>query len=164
MSDDLPQYKSQIEQLKEKALNRPLKESIKPVNRLSIVKRITHEPLEDAPKQFTSSSSENLSGEEECYSRRKVLGEQWEKLDLGFLDETSVGYVIIENLEGMFLHTNPSEEEKALLPKKRILIKSDFGIFIPPGQMFDCHPSDVSKIEIRAELGPIKYKVHILPR
>lgn len=101
----------------------------------SVYYRYSGAPACDSTSRFVRL----ITSDEQVYDRKLTIGEQWVKLDTGWLAD-KVGLLKIENLEGQGLWTrsNPTNEQLEELRQKII----EVGI-IPPTETEDKKPMKV---------------------
>jgi len=136
-----------------------------PVSNLTVLSTVYHSQPGEDPSMCEAKFSAPLESNEQPYVRKKTVGNAWEKLDCGWLQEASL--VVIINTEGTNLQTRPSEEESAEIASRVIHLRysgSDCHWEIPPKKFFLGAPSDVDLLEIRCAKGSAKVHIHVFPR
>lgn len=103
----------------------------------------------------------------EPYQRRQTATSDPQPLDLGWVRPEQVGFIVIENLEGLGRQEYPSEEERADIARRVIEIDcgSNSGCWlVEPGLYFFGKPVNSTSIKIRCRYKTATYKVHIFPK
>lgn len=134
-------------------------------DRLTIVETVYHRQYGEEATSVESRFTRELETQEQPYTRRLKVEEDWRSLDVGWIAQ--VGMLIIENTEGKFLHRNPTEAEKAETLKKILEIKhegSEGCWLILPGESMRACPSDASSLRIRCQLGIARFTIHVFSK
>lgn len=116
-----------------------------------------------------------LKTDEQLWSRKQTVGPEWTALDIGWFKDQPCGMLVIENLEGHFLQTQPTDEERAAVEVKVVeLCLSGIGIgddgsapmadvLLPVRETCRFQPNDLRLIGLRCPTGPAKVQVTIFP-
>ena len=136
-------------------------------SRLTVVEQVYYQ-REDSDLQCTENGfSRDLDTDEQQYVRGPMgVGEKWEKLDTGWVEE--VAMIVVRNNEGEGLKLQPTEEEKEESAKKIIELSLDSDIrggvwLVPPGESFRGYPSNSSIVYIRCQYGETKFTITAIP-
>jgi hypothetical protein len=141
---------------------------IKPAaDRLVIVQYVSHVPRDAEPYQVESRFERILTVKEQVYSRRTQVGIEGAVVDVAWLKGLS-GEIVIENLEGKYLQTKPSEEETADIAERKLLLSYDYswdGFVILPGESFSFNPTSPGKLTLRGlhKSKQVRYVIHVYP-
>jgi hypothetical protein len=173
VSDRLTQFSSSFPQRKA------------PTNRLMVVEMLYHQSIEDQPTAFETRFARWLQTDEQPYVRKAKATEEWQPLDTGWLQESSM--LLISNVEGTVIDRQPSQEEQDALasrilelgllvseaaPSKRTMhsqqgdqqsVVLPFGE-IPPGETCRFSPVNLDRILVRCRKRSARYSVTALPR
>ncbi len=134
-------------------------------NRITVVETVYHQVMGDQPDCLESRFTREVESQEQPYRRNCKVGEEWQALDTGWLDEVSM--LVIRNEEGTNLQVHPTEEQKADLAKKVLLLSStdsSTNWLILPGESFRGVPSTVKNLEVRSQSGTIRFILYATPR
>jgi len=145
----------------------PLEATQREINRVTVVSTIHHERTDDRPISIPLTFSEDLTVNEESFSRRMVAVEDWQLLipNFGFLDPKQVGLLIIESLVGGRRQLNPTEEQKESDKKKVLVVGCEpFFMVIRPRRHLYFETLDAEQLMVRCLSGDAKYRVTVLPR
>ncbi len=137
-------------------------------DRMTVKIQLYHEHSGEQPHATDVSFSGTLDTEHEVYQRRLNVGNDWEPLDIGWIPEGDVGYVVLDNRTGKGRHSNPTEAEKAeeALHIVYVRLGDDGGCGWPvrPGRFFIAAAGS-DTIQVRAEgEGHTRLNVEIYPR
>lgn len=136
-----------------------------PNNRLTVVETVYHQTFGEQPVSVESRFERELQSDEQMYQRRKIATEEWQPLDLGWVEE--VGCVVAQNTEGQFLQLIPTPEQRAENAKKILevayLPAAGMVFYVPPGESLRLYPSHPKQLVIRCQAGTVKYTVNIIP-
>lgn len=145
--------------------------SDKPKARLVSVSTVYHQLLPGQPTGQQRQWSRPLASDQQPYGPRTLtVGEEWMPLDCGWV--TDVGYVVIQNEEGKFTQTIPTEEEREAAAGKVLEVafpgwNANDPIhhrwLVPPGETFSGTPSLASCLRIRSRSGPCRYTLTVYP-
>lgn len=107
-----------------------------------------------------------LESTEQVYERRCKVGEEWEPVDLGWLDKDGAAAIIhIKNEEGTF-KTVPTEEE--VLESEEKVLELAFRDtadcwLIRPTDTFRGEPLSMNELMIRCRKGTARYSIFLVP-
>lgn len=136
------------------------------IDRLTVVEQVYYQAFGEDAYQITSQFSYSLeSRDEQVYSKRNKVGESWEPIDLGWLDDCSV--LIIENNEGTFNQTVPTEFQTTEALKKILEVRhkdDKHAWLILPTTSVRFHPSDAKNLVIRSKFGTAKFTINAIPK
>jgi hypothetical protein len=142
-----------------------------PRPRLTVTQQVSYQLPDDPPKAFRCGFDRELSSGsgEEVYERTRLKATQdWQEVDFGFLKGKPLAYVAIQNREGLFTQTNPTEEEKIEVAKKVLdigIYRSDVGAIeftgVPPTECYSGWPS--GRLYIRCRSGEARYSLFAVP-
>lgn len=108
----------------------PSKTPSLPKSQIIVVEMLYHMPLEDQPTCTESRFSRWVMSDEQPYRRVCKVKEDWQGIDIGWLVDSGVGMLHIENTEGISLQTQLTEQEQSNL-NNRIL---EVGIAVSEAQ------------------------------
>lgn len=138
-----------------------------PKDRLTVVETVYHQRWGENPISIESRFGRELTTHEQPYSRECVATEEWQPLDLGWLN-TNVGQLVILNREGSLLQfqTYPTAEVREEMATRIIELTTgdDDPWFIPPGESHRGWPSKPENLRIRCQNGTARYTLHLIPR
>jgi len=90
------------------------------------------------------------------------------RLPLGHLEASECGMIVIENLTGKHLSVNPTQQEKILLEKRIVEVRTTVPDTNPwlirPGCFFFAESSIVDGILLSCPIEDTVCKVHLFPR
>ena len=132
-------------------------------DRLTARLDVYYEQSGTTPSQISASFVSLLpKSEEQVYTRKINIGEEWEPLDLGWVE--NVGTIVLENRKAIF-QTVPTKEETEAEEKKVVYIrnkKETIGWAIPAGGFFMAVTRG-EEIEVRCLSGSTKAVVNVFP-
>lgn len=132
-------------------------------DRLTILTQIRHEHLGVDPMSLDSSQVFLTGNQEEPYTRRITVTEEWTTLNYDFLNEIGVSVVVLENLEGKHPLVQPTKEEKADIKKRVVEVsysrKSDESDLLIPGGLIYKFPVNAKIISVRCQSGKAKLRL-----
>ncbi len=139
-------------------------------DRITINLNIYYEHSGDLPHQIICPRNIiSKSSDLEPYSRKIVVGPDWELLDLGWFSthKDQIGLIVIESLEGKYETKNPTKEERELSESRVIDVSLGDGpvahVQIWAGWPFYFYQKNVADVQLRCLNGPTKAKIHIVP-
>ena len=91
-------------------------------DRLTMVLAIHHEHFGDQPLSYNIVAHQQLAILEQPFSRRVRVTEEWMELPLGWMNPEWVGGILLENLTGKNLTTNPTDAERKALDETVLLV------------------------------------------
>jgi hypothetical protein len=123
-------------------------------SQLTVVEQVYFQQVGDQPAQFGAQWSRRIATDEQPYQRRMKVGPEWKPIDRGWI--TNCELLLIENNEGRFTQTNPSDEERKAAASKVV----EVGLLMPigavmafarikPGESCRFQPCDLDFIMIR---------------
>lgn len=145
-------------------------------SRLTVVEQVYHTAVRDGhPDQPTQHASvpftRELESDEQVWQRTLKVGEAWQPIDQGWLDEAGVGLLLLQNEEGRFTQTKPSPEEKEEAAKKVVEVGASFitgasgMVFaVPAGESARVPNPDMNHLMIRCQHGTARVTVTLFPK
>jgi hypothetical protein len=141
-------------------------------SKLTVVEQIYHHSPTSGSYSLDCRSSRSLKTDEQPYSRRMKVDEQWQKIDIGWVEKPSL--VVVENREGQFMQVQPTKEEREATAKKVLefsfaerrgvaVVVSDPDVLIHPGTSFRFCPAMPCDMLIRCQSGEAKVSVTAFP-
>jgi hypothetical protein len=141
----------------------------KPSEKITFVETIYHQSGLDNPFAVDHRCIRVLSGRgEQPYYRKTKVGQDWAKLDFGWLAEKvdNVGLVLVRNLEGVFSSVMPTEEMRATAKGK--ILELGVGntdarsthLLILPNEQFRFTPDVGCNYFIRSRSGISEFILH----
>lgn len=126
---------------------------------------VYHETLDEQPEDFHVTFSELTDqSEEEVYSRKIKVTEEWIPIDTGWVSE--VGCILLKNTNKKY-RLMPDEDEIESEKKKVIRIRTDKtgdGWIVGKGMFFFGYPSDTATTEIKCEFETTTVELNIFPK
>ena len=145
--------------------------------RLTIVSVVYHQPLGEEPHSFPHKISKPLTTDEQAYTRKLKVTQEWQPIDIGWL--TSLSLLLITNEEGKYT-TQPSEEEKLAISQRvlEVGIKVEGGyplsvtypgptpiFLIGPGDSFSASPCNCKSLYLRCQNHSVaKVTINAFPK
>jgi hypothetical protein len=149
-------------------VNRSLAANAKHYDRLTMVLQMHHEHYGDNPHSVEARAWRLLgSTEVESWSKRVTVKDEWMPLPLGWVEESEVGYIVLENLEGKATLVIPSQEEKDELAKRIVQIghpDNVVNIEVHPGFPQQLLPTSASKLMVRCLSQSASCRIHVFPK
>lgn len=135
--------------------------------RFVVVDKLYYEMPNTEPIVVDSGFARWLETDEQPYIRRFTVGEQWQAVNTGWLEETSM--LLIENNEERFT-VNPTSEEKTEAAQKVIEIAFPAGKewteaswLILPGESLRGTPANIKNLWLRCRKGKAKCTITLIP-
>lgn len=124
-----------------------------PPARLTVVSSFYHQPPDGEARAFHYQYEHPLLSEEEPYSRRVKLTEEWVKLDKGWIEEASCVVVVPQGKpdDGQTIEVSCGHEPPVPCH------------LVPPGG-WHFHPADAGPVYFRVTSGKMTCVVTVLPR
>lgn len=134
--------------------------------RITVVENVYHQLGNESPKQpVTTRFYRWLETDEQVYTRKLKVGEQWQKLDTGWLEE--VGLLIVAN-EAEKLQTIPSTQERELAAAKVLELSygetAENAWFVYPGESMRGVPAAPKDLRIRCRSGVTLCTITAFPK
>ena len=140
-------------------------------DRLTVVERVYHQPGgEEAICELTR-FTRLLSTNEQVYTRKGKVEQEWKPLDVGWFSESCCGLLLLSNLEGEFPDRIPTPEEKSDVAAR--ILEVSFGpldgpefyahCIVLPKESLRIHPARVNRIAVRSKHGTVHYRTCIYP-
>ncbi len=118
-----------------------MQQAIDPRDKFTLSIAAMFEHPGDAPDQFALTKQSYSESGEQLFKRRLTI-EEVRTLDIGWIAPEQVGMLAIQNLEGIGLQVNQSEEEKCNLAERVLYVYPPDGINamfkISPGNALIC--------------------------
>ena len=139
-------------------------------DRLTVKTVLYHQQPGEQPTQVERSYSRSLATKDQPYSHKIDVGDAAlpVPMETGWIQNpANIGTVVIQNEEGFFLQTNPTQEQKDEAAKKVLELFTMEGtppILIYPREDVRICPSDYSKLRIRCQSGSAKFTLWLFPR
>lgn len=126
---------------------------------------VYHETYDEQPEDFHHVFSELTNqSEEEVYSRKIKVTEEWTAIDTGWISE--VGCILLKNTDKKY-KLLPDEDEIESEKKKIVRIrtgKTGAGWIVGKGMFFFGYPSDEETTEIKCEFETTTVELNIFPK
>lgn len=135
-------------------------------DRVTVVETVYFNNHNDQPISYQSGFACELeTKEEQPYIRHSKAGEEWQPLDMGWLNDKA-GIVVVQNEEGKNPPVKLSDAEKESLAAKVLEVSSSkidsFVLLLPPGESLRIRT--LSQLSIRSRSGKTKFVVCAMPR
>tara|TARA_R110000765_G_scaffold21882_8_gene56246 strand:- start:3089 stop:3622 length:534 start_codon:yes stop_codon:yes gene_type:complete len=136
-------------------------------DRITAKVQIYHEPHGEGPMQAQATFSGMLDSRHQVYQRRQTVGPHWSKLDIGWVPEGDVGYVLLENRKPTYQNT-PGDEVAAIDSQRIIYVRlggveESAGWVMRPGRLFMAE-AGADTIYVRSDVIHTRLGVTIFPR
>lgn len=137
-------------------------------SRITVVETVYHQTVPDQPTALESRFSRFLASDEQVYVRRLTVGEDWQRLDTGWLKVASL--LLVSNDEGRGQQVQPTDQERADIAARvievahgeyRSAILPDW--LIPPGESLRGCPASLGNIWLRCRQGVARCTVVLFP-
>ena len=147
-----------------------LEADLNPNNRITLILRAYHHSTDEQP--FSIEPEPNYTTEcktkEDPWTRRMKVGEEWEEVDLGWLQDTA-GLVVLINTEGTHRsQVNPSQEQRDETAKKLVEVRTCEGdinpLLLPPGEFLPIKVDNPRLLKIKSEHGRARVTVYAFPK
>lgn len=138
-------------------------------DQITVVELVYHQVSseEDATCSEARFSRQLTTSGEYPYVRHTKVNEEWQHLDLGWIVDVGCSMLLIENNEGYFKQTLPTENEKIEAKKKTIELcyssNSPNCFLVPPKESLRCCPSHADALMVRCQHGTAKYTITVFP-
>lgn len=133
-------------------------------NRFTCVLNLYHEQTGEQPAGARLAFSDGLQYGIQRYQRHYVIGEEPAPLDLGWFRPHEVGFVLLENLEGLNLPTLPSDEELADINSRVIEVRYGEPMLLPPRRFFPFCFLYPERVKVSCLHGKAKLGLTLFPR
>lgn len=130
--------------------------------RLVVIGHYYHQNPPGQPRDVEVRFSRALKSEDQpILGRRFTVGEEWQKLDFGWIKEP--GLIVIENLEGRFTQKIPFPEEEAAAALKVLEIGApDHPVMlVPTNEIASLTPA--GEVFVRCRSGSARYSLSVVP-
>lgn len=138
------------------------------IARITVLDTINYVPVSGATLPVQTNYNRLLKTDEQPYTRNCRIGEQWVKLDSGWLTEAS--QLKVSNEEGRFPVVYPTQEERAESMERVVeiglCIAADPPVrfaLIRPGESCRFEPADLSRLYLRCRKGTARVTVTVIP-
>ena len=134
-------------------------------DKVTLVKSIYYIRVGMQPQAVEGSSTRRLHGKGgSLLTFSDVATMEWQLLSP--VRTTTVGLLIIANMEGFFTQTIPTPEERQEAEAKvlQIGVGGRPLLLVSPREVQDIMPVDISELQIRSVHGEAKYTLTVLPR
>jgi len=147
--------------------------SPKPIpDRITVAGYVFHQRSGKEPTSIRASFTRFVENQDknttQLYERSLEVGEEWEKLDFGWLNGGKVGIFVVQNHAGAHPQENPTLEEAENDAKKVIEIAygptDTLSWQVPPGETFFGTPKDADSLYIRSLSNDTEYTLYALPK
>ena len=137
-------------------------------NRCVVVDTTYHQNGRNQPTAVESTFSLDLATDEHPYQVPMTVAEEWQAVDLGWLDRCSM--LVLKNLEGVFTQIIPTEEERRDALAKVVDVSFDpprFGVdktihaYVPATASTRMWPS--GPVHLRCQSGEARIVVFAMP-
>lgn len=136
------------------------------MNRLTMTVALIHHNHGEQPTVAQDSCWKWLETKEESWSRRLQASTVSQPLVDKHCWLEEIGYVFVQNLEGVGRTTNPTEEEAYDSAKRILEVSAGVGLklIIPPGWCQPISVENFKSLEIRSKHGTPFYRVTVFPK
>lgn len=135
-------------------------------DRVTVKVQAYHEQFGEEAKQAQATFAGLLETKHQVYERRQAVGEDWEPLDIGWIPEGDVGYVMLQNRKPVY-SSIPSDVVAQEDAQRIIYVRLGGGTVpgwvIRPGRMFMAE-AGADTIYVRSDVGGTRLGVTIFPR
>jgi hypothetical protein len=146
------------------------------VDTITVTETVYHQVAGEQPTAESNQFSRRLETSEQPYVRKIRVGEAWQPLDLGWVEQP--GMVWLVNDEGRHFQTNPTPEERAAIEAKvievvtkvvnagpiaGILAEDSFSWEVAPGESFRGKPTDAKRVWLRCRSGTARATLRVYP-
>ena len=131
--------------------------------RITIVEHVYHQVSNEDVSHFQATYEEQLSSNEQVYSRRYQITDEWKPLDLGWFESKDVGRILIKNEGYGYRDKNPSPEEIASDLDQIVYVDN---LIIHPLDTLRFCPciSSITGMKVRAKHSTSKITITVFPR
>jgi hypothetical protein len=131
---------------------------------LVVVETIYHAATGCEPTAAESRFARKLETDEQPYTRRITVTQEWQQVDTGWI--TEAGMLRLANKEGEGLQVQPTAEERAAMASKIVELSVDGSApwLIFPGESFRGMPSELESLRVRCRSGEARCLITIFPR
>jgi len=155
--------------------------------RFGVVETVYFQQPETIPVAVDSRFTRWLDSEEQPYLRQAKIGQDWQEVDVGWLENLPVSQLVLRNDEGKF-QVQPTSEQRALVmgrilelailprpdasdltkcrtmrsPPKREIPPLSFAV-LRPGQSLRFEPVDANRLVIRCKSGTARLTLFAIP-
>jgi len=127
---------------------------------ITVVEGVYHMGVDVPTSGVDNRFSRQVESDEQPYSRRYTIGDNWTNLDFGWIERP--GMLVISNEEGKFLQRNPTDEEKKDIAGRIVEIAGTPPWLILPGESFRGVPA-ATPVQVICRKGSAKIVVTVMP-
>lgn len=135
--------------------------------RILLLQTLYYQSANSEPISAEGRYTKLLQTDEQPYQRRMKVTDEWKPLDAGWVESAS--YYCVENLEGKYIQTIPTLEQRSE-DAKRIIelgIASPIGVLrfasLSPGEFMAVPYKDVRNVRIRCLHESAKVNITVYP-
>jgi hypothetical protein len=154
-----------IEELRPQAKT-AARSAVQESDRITVKVQAYHEQFGEEAKAAQGTFAGLLETKHQVYERRQVVEEDWVALDVGWIPEGDVGYVLLENRKPIY-STVPGDEVAEEDARRIIYVRLGGGTVpgwvIRPGRVFMAE-AGADTIYVRSDVGGTRLGVTIFPR
>lgn len=138
--------------------------------RITVVETVYHQAPGQQPTSVECRHTKSLDSDEQPYTRRVKVGQEWQALDCGWLEEASL--LVLSNAKEQFA-VNPTDEQRqeaeARVVEVGIAAEDDDTRITPlfliaPGDTFRGQPLGVKAIKLRCRKGEATVTINLFPK
>ncbi len=141
---------------------------MQPKNRVTVVEQVAFQPFGEQPVSVSRAYARELDSDQQFYKRTLKVGEEWQRLDCGWLDECDIGLIVICNEAGTNLQRVPTKEERAAIEAQVLEVSYNPALAdswtVPPGAAMRGYPSRSQNLFLRSRSGEIVVSIFLTPR
>lgn len=107
------------------------KENLRPVvvpeipSRMTVVERIYHQLKDEQPTSVRRTFTVKLESDEDPFSRKMAVGTEWKVLDLGYVQDVGILYLVnLDNETDILVRCGKSGEPMVLEPQESIRFRA----------------------------------------
>lgn len=135
--------------------------------RLTVTQKVYHQSVGEKPLVIESAFGRWLTTQEQPYTRHSRVGETWQAIDGGWT--RGLSQLVLENKEGAFRHTNPTEAEREAVKARVLEIGLEVGGTVYPFgkvhalETLRLDPENLSRMRLRCRSGEARYCLTLIP-
>lgn len=133
-------------------------------SRLTVVETIYHQDADGQPTAVEANYARWLASDEHPFQRRLKVGEEWQRLETGWLEDVSL--LVLTNEEGKGLQTIPTDEERVALAARIVEVGtpgSEADWLILPGESLRGRPAAMRQLRFRCRAGTARCVLTLFP-
>lgn len=137
------------------------------VDRVVVSENVYHQTFGEEATRIESRFSRFLKSEEQLYQRHVTVGENWERLDHGWVQTASM--LVVKNNTGNTLQVHASKEMEEHLDSCVVEIGAGLDsavvpvIAVPRGESARFTPVDTNNLFVRCRNGKAKVVLSVVP-